>query len=87
MAIRPTKLWAVALCLLSLGIAISAYQTLFCAWMLAHPLYASAEWKARLEIRFATTVGLSAVFLTVVAYRVYLKVVAYLRRKRRADES
>jgi hypothetical protein len=41
---------------LSLGIAVSAYQALFCMWMSAHPVYRSPDWARLFYIRLFTTV-------------------------------
>jgi len=49
--------------------AITIYQVLFCLWMLAHPLYASAEWSARLEIRLLTALVLGGAIVFVVIKR------------------
>lgn len=49
--------------LLVVALAISTYQTLFCVWMLAHPIYASPEWKTRLVVRMVTTLALGAAIL------------------------
>jgi hypothetical protein len=51
---------------LAAAVVISTYQTLFCLWMVAHPVYASPEWETRLTIRFFTTLvfgGLLIFFL------------------------
>lgn len=58
-----------ALVALTIGAAVSLYQTLFCVWMLAHPLYASSEWKTRLGIRLATTLALGCGMLVVAIVR------------------
>ena len=51
--------------------AITIYQVLFCLWMLAHPVYASAEWLARLEIRLVTALvlGGAIVFVAIKRWR------------------
>lgn len=62
---------------LAVGAAISLYQTLFCVWMLAHPLYSSSVWKTRLGIRLATTLALGGGMLFMASVR--------WRRKHRAS--
>lgn len=49
----------------------SIYQTLFCLWMLAHPLYASPEWKNLLVIRLLTTLALGCTifFMAILRWR------------------
>lgn len=63
-----TELFVIA-ALVAAGL-ISIYQTLFCLWMVAHPVYASPEWHTRLAIRSSTTVALG-VLLTVLLARRY----------------
>jgi hypothetical protein len=54
---------AIAICILSLGGAISLYQTLFCLWMCSHPIYQSSEWQTRFYIRLSTTAVIGLLLL------------------------
>ena len=60
MTINRSRVEIVVLVGLIVTEAISVYQTLFCLWMLAHPVYASPEWAKRLEIRLMTTLVIGA---------------------------
>lgn len=61
--------WAkVALCGLTLGGALSAYQTAFSFWMTAHPLYHSPEWSARFYTRLTTTAVVGVLWIMLVMW-------------------
>ena len=49
--------------------AITIYQVLFCLWMLAHPVYASAEWSERMRIRLLTAFVLGGAIVVVAIVR------------------
>jgi hypothetical protein len=57
--------------LLLLGSLLSGYQTLYCAWMVSHPLYTSSDWVARFYLRLGTTIltAVGGIILLIVLVR------------------
>jgi hypothetical protein len=68
MMLRRKSAASVALVVLTIGGAVSLYQTLFCLWMCAHPLYQSAAWIARFYYRLATTTVVAALWMFVAVW-------------------
>lgn len=62
---------AIALVVLGLVEVFSIYQTLFCLWMVSHPVYQSQYWREKLELRVATTAILGIAFITLVTREVF----------------
>lgn len=60
---RRRLLLAVALFFVTIGTLTSAYQTLYCVWMTAHPVYRSSEWISRFYLRLGTTIGAGILWL------------------------
>ncbi len=53
--------WAlIAWVALAFGGLVSLYQALFDLWMTAYPFASVNEWRTRLYIRLATTIGIAA---------------------------
>ncbi len=63
---------AIGLVVLGLVEVFSIYQTLFCLWMVSHPVYQSQYWREKLELRVATTAILGFAFITLVTREVFL---------------
>jgi heme/copper-type cytochrome/quinol oxidase subunit 2 len=58
-------LWAkVILVLLTLAVALSFYQVIFCAWMTAYSPANAGEWRRRFYIRLTTCLVVGILWIT-----------------------
>jgi hypothetical protein len=71
---KRTTAPAITISVLTIAGFVSLYQTAFCLWMTAHPLYRSPEWQARFYLRFGTTVVIGLAWVCSILW---------LRRRRR----
>lgn len=69
MTASRSQIWGIVLAGLIVAEAITVYQVLYCLWMLAHPVYASATWSTRLEIRLLTALVLGGAIAFVAIQR------------------
>ena len=55
---KPTLLAGIALVILTMGGLMSAFQTMFTAWMPSYPNTNAAEWQVRFYVELAITLVL-----------------------------
>lgn len=78
---KGARLATMGIAVLTVAGLISLYQTLYCFWMTAHPVYSSLEWKQRFYYRAATTVIIGVGWFGAVAW------IVKKRRKNRSSDT